>query len=204
VAEARALLKHDGLLLFSDTALPSLVGIVVGEPLHRSWLGHPRGHIIYAAMNVLDDDPEILSIKLLSGKVTYVHRTLWPAVYVLGRAREAWQLERLSAAARWLLQEVDAEGDVQTDSVFIPAEVTPRKRVADAARELERLLLVHATEVHTPSGAHAKVLQTWDRWSAPFGFAAPELSPDSARQQLEAAARGLGADLTHLPWRRRH
>lgn len=204
VALARTELARCGLLLFSDPSLPSLVGLIVGEPLHRSWFNNPRGHVIYAAMNTLDDDAHVLSTKLVAGKVTYVHRRLWPAVYAVGRAREAWQLERLSPAAAWLLAEVDADGEVQTDRLFIPTEVTPRKRVADAARELEQRMLVHATEVHTPSGAHAKVLQTWAHWAAAIGYAEPELSAAEAREQLESAATRLTADLKLLPWRRRH
>src|SRR5690242_11756540 len=154
VAQAREQLERIGLLLFSDPALPSLVGIIVGEPLRQSWWGHPRGHLIYSAMNVLEDDPEILSTKLVAGKVTYVHRRLWPAVYAAGTARAAWQVQGLSRGAIWLLELVEDEGELQTDLVVPPADLG-HVRVADATRELERRLLVHATEVHTPSGAHA-------------------------------------------------
>src|SRR5437899_11542737 len=45
---------------------------------------------------------------------TVVHRTLWPAVVAIGRARESWQVERLSHDARNLLAEVDRK-PVRTD-----------------------------------------------------------------------------------------
>jgi hypothetical protein len=206
VGAALVALERYGLLLFSDPALPSLVDIIVGEPLHTSWWGHPRGHVIYHAMNSLHDHPRVLSTKLVAGKVTYVHQRLWPAVYALGCAREPWQLEHLSAAARWLLQQVDTDDELQTDLVFPPPEsAIASTKVSVAARELERWLLVHATEVHTPSGAHARVLQTWPRWAADVRFAPPRLSAQDARRQLEHAADRLAADVpggvVALPWR---
>lgn len=202
------MLERFGLLLFSDPALPSLVGIIVDEPLRSSWWGHPRGHVIYHAMNELDDDPAILSTKLIAGKVTYVHRSLWPAIYRLGTAREPWQLEDLAAGAQWLLDEVDAEGALQTSLVTPPPAVRSGKRVADLARELERRLLVHATEVHTASGAHAKVLETWPRWAAEVQLPAPEsLSVAQARGRLEESAARLAGDVpegvVQLPWQMR-
>jgi hypothetical protein len=223
VAEALAALERYGLLLFSDPALPSLVGIIVGEPLRASWWGHPRGGVIYHAMNLLDEDPSILSIKLIAGKVTYVHRRLWPAVVTLGSAREAWQLDGLSDGAVWLLDHVSEEGEVQTDLVVPPPGVKMRKRVADAARELERRLLVHASEVHTPSGAHAKVLETWSAWAEAAGVTTPGVTPEGnyelqgaglttpgvtpdAKSELEAAAARLAEAAPNgrvaLPWRR--
>jgi len=204
LAQARVALERIGLLLFSDPALPSLVGIIVGEPLRRSWWGHPRGGLIYQAMNRVDDDPTVLSIKLVAGKVTYVHRRLWNAVYAIGISRDAWQLDDLSPAARWLLTRVDADGEVRADHVFVPAEVVPHTRVTDAARELERYLLVHATEVHTESGAHAKVLQTWPHWAAAARAAPSQMTAEEARTELEGAAGRLVAEtvngLALLPW----
>jgi hypothetical protein len=206
VAAALAALERYGLLLFSDPALPSLVDIIVGAPLRTSWWGHPRGNVIYHAMNSLHDHSRVLSTKLIAGKVTYVHQRLWPAVYSLGCAREPWQLERLSAAATWLLQQVDADGELQTDLVVPPPQsAIASTKVGVAARELERALLVHSTEVHTPSGAHARMLQTWPRWAADVRFAPPRLSAQAARNDLEHAADQLAADVpggvAALPWR---
>jgi hypothetical protein len=200
--QAHATLARIGLLLLSDPALPSLVGLIVGEPLRTSWWGHPLGGVIYQAMNALDEDPGVLSTKLVAGKVTYVHRRLWPAVYALGCAREAWQIDGLSPAARWLLDQVDVDGELQTDLVVPPAPVPGR--TADAARELERRLLVHAAEFHTPSGAHAKTLQTWARWASHVHLTPPQLAVSEARRQLEQAADRLGEAVAHahavLPW----
>ncbi|MBV9583202.1 MAG: hypothetical protein JO057_31840 [Chloroflexi bacterium] len=206
LARARESLARCGLLLFSDPALPSLVGMIVDAPLHTSWLAHPRGPVIYAAMQALEDDPQVLSTKLIAGKVTYVHKRLWPALYAVGSGGAAWQLDGLSAAGHWLLDATHAAGEIQTDQLVIPPEVQASRRVADAARELERRVLVHATEVHTPSGAHAKVLQSWPRWAAAVHLPTPRPTPAAAQTDLEAAANLLAAETldahVRLPWRK--
>jgi hypothetical protein len=204
-----AALDRFGILLFSDPALPSLVGMIVEEPLRTSWWGHPRGPIIYETMNRLDADARVLAAKLVAGKVTYVHQRLWPALLTLATAREDWQLDGLSAGAHWLLDEVTGTGQVRTDLVALPTEVGTRKRLADIARELERRLLVRADEIHTPSGAHAKVLQTWERWAVDVGLpqTTPGLPMARAREALEAAAArlaaGVNGGVVELPWQRR-
>jgi hypothetical protein len=224
VARTLEALERFGLLLLSDPALPSLVGMIVDEPLRASWWGHPRGPVIYATMNRVDDDARVLSTKLIAGKVTYVHQRLWPALVAVASAAEDWQIDGLTPDARWLLGEVSAAGELPTHAVVLPPEaraadsdaarrLAPR-RVADLARDLERRLLVHATEIHTPSGAHAKVLQTWQRWAAEVHLPPPTLSPAQARAALEAAAASLAAAAAshprggpgtrvELPWRPR-
>jgi hypothetical protein len=208
LGRARAALERIGILLFSDPALPSLVGMIVDEPLRTSWWGHPRGHLIYEVMNRLDDDAGVLSTKLVAGKVTYVHQRLWPALVQLATAREDWQLDGLSPGAAWLLGEVEAVGHVQTDTVVLPHEARSGKRLPEVARELERRLLVHATEIHTPSGAHAKVLQTWPHWAAEVRLPRrPSLTAAQAREALDDAAASLAAGVegavVELPWRPR-
>ena len=37
-------LEEHGLLLLQDKTLPSLVGLIAGEPVSGSWWGHPRAH----------------------------------------------------------------------------------------------------------------------------------------------------------------
>jgi hypothetical protein len=204
---ARATLDRIGMLLFSDPALPSLVGIIVDAPLRTSWWGHPRGHLIYEAMNRLDEDPHLLAAKLVAGKVTYVHQRLWPALVALATARDDWQMNGLSAAARWLVEEVEAAGQLQTDGVVLPGGMQGSKRVPDVARELERRLLVHAAEIHTPSGAHAKVLQSWARWAEDARQPPSSLSAVEGRAAVEASAAELAAGVqggvVELPWRPR-
>ena len=152
-------------------------------------------------MRALEDHPEVLTTKLVSGKVTYVHQRLWPAVLAVATARQSWQVEGLSGAAKQLLDWVDRQGEVQLDSVPLPASVT-RKDLNDAARHLERRLLALGSEVHTPSGAHAKVLQAWERWASGAGFREPLPGADEARLRLEESLLDLSSSggSARLPW----
>ena len=110
-------LRRHGLLLESDARLPSLTQIVADEPIKGSWWGHPKGRLIFRITNQIDDHPDVLVTKLISGKVTFVHRKLWPALLAVATAREAWQTRNLSPTARALLKLVTENGQVQTDQL---------------------------------------------------------------------------------------
>jgi hypothetical protein len=199
-------LRAFGLLLLQDPHLPSVVTIVAGGPIRGSWLAAPSAHGTYAVLVALEDHPEILETKLVSGKVTFVHRDLWPAVLAVATARSAWQLDGLSPVASWLLHEIDETTSAQTDLLAPPATLPAaagRRAIPDAARELERRLLVHATEIHTPSGAHAKQLQTWGRWQEEAAFTLALPSEPTAREQLGQVLTSLNqshAAVGRLPW----
>jgi len=51
-----------------------------GEPIRGSWWGHPAGHAIFDALNSLTESPDVVRTRLVNGKVTLVHRRLWPAL----------------------------------------------------------------------------------------------------------------------------
>ena len=100
-------LKKYGLLLLNDPALPSLCRLVAGARVRGSWWAHPGAQEIFKVYDALEDHPDVLLLKLISRKVTYVHRQLWPQIVAIGRARELWQAKDLSTAARKLLAGVD-------------------------------------------------------------------------------------------------
>jgi hypothetical protein len=76
----------------------------------------------------------VFQTKLVSGKVTMVHRDLWPAVVAVATFRAALQLEGLSPPAKWLLESVDRQGSRQTDQVPLLAG-NARKSIPPAASE---------------------------------------------------------------------
>jgi hypothetical protein len=196
-------LERHGLLLQQDQRLPSLVGIIVGGPLRGSWWGHPDGSLVYRTMQALEDHPDLLETKLLAGKVTYVHRRLWPALVAAGLSRSGWQLDDLSETARWLLACLDHNGEVQLNELPLPAGLS-RKALPDAAREFERRLLARGYSVHTPGGAHAKCLEAWPRWLARDAPGLPLPSVAEAQAALEGATVGLAAGAVGLlPWHQR-
>lgn len=143
--DARALLDRHGLLLLQDAALPSLATLVAGEPVRGSWWGHPASKQIFAIATELAHD--VVTAKLVGGKVTFVHARLMPELVAIGSERARWQMHELSPAAAKLLRRVDAEQKVR---------VSGRD-----AKELELRLLVASGQVHTETGDHALELSTW-------------------------------------------
>jgi hypothetical protein len=182
-------LKSRGLLLQQDRELPSVVGLVLGEALKTSWWSHPRAQQVFLALSALNDHEDVLFTKLLSGKSTLVHRSLWPALLAVGRAREPWQMQRLPATA---LRALDA----------VEESAQPVRAKPAVVKELESRLLVTAHEVHTESGRHERLLESWRRWAKRVDCST-KLKAPAAREALEAAARGIGAAEKAFPWRGR-
>ena len=179
-------LSRLGLLLKQDKCLPSVITLLLGEPLATSWWSHPKSRRIFRILTQIADHPDVLLTKLLCGKDTLVHRTLWPAFLAVATSGESWQTQRLSAAARLLLRQ----------TLRTRAPVTS---VGAPVRELASRLLVHTAEVHTPGGGHRLTVNTWSSWAAGAAVA-PLSSLSRAREELEAACRTLGAPLASLPW----
>jgi hypothetical protein len=186
-------LEGHGLLLLADARLPSVAGLVAGERIHGSWWAHPKGRAIFAAATRLQDDDDVTIARLVDGKVTYVHRRLWPALAAVACSGEPWQTRALSPAARRLLAAVQRAGELRSDDRDGAA---PRR---EAVLQLERRLLLRSDEVHTERGAHAKRLEAWARWAdrrVPAGTRPPA---DLGRRQLEQAVESLGSEGS-LPW----
>ncbi len=195
-------LEECGLLLGSDALLPSVASIVAGEPIHGSWWAHPANHEIYHVSVDLPEHPDITVVKLVSGKDTYVHRSLWPAVFAIGIAREPWQLDGLSRTAREILDVVASQGQVLTKD--IPWLGGAKKdSPGEAARQLARKLLVHGEEVHTETGAHAKQLESWQHWAKRVGLRRSKITVGRAKKKLEGVLAALNErhdGKGRLPW----
>lgn len=184
-----AQLQSDGFLLLSDSELPGVSGLVAGEKLRGSWWSHKRAQVIFEVSEMLEDHTDVLVMKLISRKVTFVHRDLWDRIYAIGVAREDWQLNKLPPDARRLLETVDDAGSIQTSGA--------------TARDLELRLLIHAEQIHTESGKHAKVLETWDAWAKRVGFRARAKDPRAARRFLERRLTNINQKCNgrgKLPW----
>ena len=171
-------LEEHGLLLESDALLPSVASLVVGAPVKGSWWSHPKGRAIFAACGMLADHPDVLISKLVSGKVTYVHRRLWGALLCVARARDGWQTRGLTAKARSLVRRVDEEGSIRADRAGASGR--------DAA-ELERRLLVHSRSAPTETGAPQRMLESWEHWARAARLRGRRQPPDRARAALEEA-----------------
>lgn len=189
-----AQLQEWGLLLESDAAFPNVCTLITGERMRGSWWSHPLAQVIFNVNERLEDHGDVLITKLLSGKVTFVHRKLWPELFAIGRGRESWQTRGLSDAARQLLKLVEKGRSVRTDQISA-------NQISSSTRELERKLLVYSHQFHTESGKHAKVLETWEHCAERVGFNGSE-TPD-ARDRLEVLVTELNQKFNAnaiLPW----
>ena len=78
---AIAFVKEHGVVLESGSgSVPSLAETIAGEPILGSWWGHPKGRAIFRATRAIRDSADVLVCRLIDGKITYVHRRLWPAL----------------------------------------------------------------------------------------------------------------------------
>jgi hypothetical protein len=90
-----ATLAEQGMLLESARGpLPNVAEMVAGEPIRGSWWSHQRSHAIYEAINRLAGSPDVVRTRLVNGKVTLVHRRVWPA---LARVADRFSPDRLAA-----------------------------------------------------------------------------------------------------------
>ena len=71
---------HGAVLLAAQGPVPTLTYAVAGGPFRGSWWSHPRGREMYRAAEAVGDDPVILTCRLVQGKITFLHRRLWPAL----------------------------------------------------------------------------------------------------------------------------
>jgi hypothetical protein len=72
--------KHGVVLESAKGSVPSLAEAIAGESIPGSWWAHPRSHEIFAATRAVRESKDVLVCRLVDGKVTFVHRKLWPAL----------------------------------------------------------------------------------------------------------------------------
>ena len=181
-----AALESGGLLLLQDKSFPSVVGVITGESLAGSWWSHPRSDEVFRAVGAIAAHPDVLTCKLYGAKVTFVHRTLWPAVLAVVQAGEPWQTAAaLSLDANLLLESIEREGSVTTSG--------------KVAKDVENRLLAHGEQLHIESGNHKIRLEPWSAWTLREGCKTI-LSADQGRARLEAAVVSLGGTIKNLPW----
>ena len=77
--QAMDFIRYRGVVLESARGFePSLAERVVGKRIRGSWWGHSKGHQIYELANKVHDSRVVLVCTLAGGKITYIHRRLWP------------------------------------------------------------------------------------------------------------------------------
>jgi hypothetical protein len=73
--------KECGIAVESARAsVPSLAQVVVGRPVRGGWWAHPKANDILRLSRSIRGSPDVLVCRLVDGKITYIHRRLWPAI----------------------------------------------------------------------------------------------------------------------------
>jgi hypothetical protein len=93
---ALAFVEKEGVVLVSANGpAPKLVEAIAGEPIKGSWWGHPQGHRIFEVLGAVTESPDVAVCRLVGGKLTVVHRRLWPALVRLADRFDAAQLAQV-------------------------------------------------------------------------------------------------------------
>jgi len=93
--QALAFVKTNGVVLESARGpAANLAEAVADGPIRGSWWAHPKGNDIFLYSRAVRGSPDVLVRRLVGGKVTYVHRRLWPA---LVRLADVFNPDRLAA-----------------------------------------------------------------------------------------------------------
>jgi len=128
--------KHGVVLASGQGAAPKLAEVIAGEPIKGSWWAHPKSHVIFRIFQALGDSPEILVSRLVGGKITFVHRRLWPALVRAAAHFSARQLEQAG-------QEHTASGYHVARNVafpiWVPPEVLDQAKLLDEEEALQAL-----------------------------------------------------------------
>lgn len=151
--------RHGVVLQAARGPVPSLAEAVAGGPIRGSWWGHPKGKEIFRAAQVVCESPEVLVCKMVQGKITYVHRRLWPAVVKLAprfrrdQLAKVWDEHTPSGAHRarrepfpkWVPPDVAKEADLLSRSeaeailaVWLPLGEASQRRERKSRRANER------------------------------------------------------------------
>jgi hypothetical protein len=152
VQAALAFVRRHGIVLESARGpVPNLAEAVAGNTIKGSWWGHAKGPEIFGLTRAVRDSGDVLVCRLVGGKVTYVHRRLWPAL-----VRVAPEFGRGAVAA---LREIHTPGGKHALRVvpfpeWVPPEVERQARRLSAAQAKRALARAHPNKRLKLPGAH--------------------------------------------------
>ena len=145
--QALAFVRQHGVVLASAKGpAPRLTEAIVGEAIAGSWWAHPESHRIYSILGAVTDSDQVLACRLIDGKVTLIHRRLWPSLVRLARRFAPEQLAqvreehtplgrhatRVVPFPQWVppdvLAQADAIDEQQALAVFGPWMPSPKRQ----------------------------------------------------------------------------
>jgi hypothetical protein len=127
--EALEFVRTHGVTLESASGpVPSLAHAIAGSPIRASWWRHAKSREIFALTRAVRNCPDVLVCRLVDGRITYVHRRLWPA---LVRAAKRFPPKHIAKVR----EKHTASGKHVNDEVAFPDWVP--QAVAEQARQLD-------------------------------------------------------------------
>lgn len=97
IDRALRFVEENGIVLASARGpAPRLIEHIAGEEITGSWWSHPRAKAIYHVLARVQDRDDVLVCRWIGGKVTLVHRRLWPALVRLAPRFPAAALARVT------------------------------------------------------------------------------------------------------------
>jgi hypothetical protein len=132
--EALAFVRKHGVVLASAKGTaPCLTEAIAGEPICGSWWSHPQSRRIYAILQAVSGSEHVLVCRLINGKITLVHRRLWPALVTLaarftpGQLAQVW--DEHTASGRHVNHEL-------AFPQWVPADVAEQARTMSESEAL--------------------------------------------------------------------
>jgi len=148
--------KHGVVLQAARGPVPSFAEYITGGPIKGSWWAHAMGHEIFELASAVSEHPDVLVCKLVQGKVSYVHRRLWPALVKLAARFDRAQLAQISNEHT----HTGAHRSITTPfPKWVPADVQSEAQqlaVEDAERLLSAILVSIAAPKRKKKRASAK------------------------------------------------
>lgn len=136
--DAIRFIRYHGVVLESANGQePTLAERIAGEPIRGSWWAHPKGQQIFDATRKARASRVVLVCGLASGRITYIHRRLWPHFVRLAHRFPGGALDQIhelhSASGRH-------KREVVKFPSWVPAETARQARLlseSEAKREIE-------------------------------------------------------------------
>jgi hypothetical protein len=179
--------KH-GLLPMHDSHALSATTLLAKEPVHGSWWAHPKANEMYRAITAAEDHEDVAIVKLLGGKLTFVHRRLWLSLLSVATERAGWQVDDLPSSVEKLLEKIE-RAKLRGDAI---------RELKKEVKLIEDRLLAYVSNEHTEAGRHEKVLESWDAWKKRVGLKGKKPTGEKGRKELEEAASAFAP--LRLPW----
>lgn len=137
--QAVAFVRKQGVVLEAAAGpVPSLAEAIAGAPIRGSCWAHPKSQEIFELTRAVRDSRDILVCRLVGGKITYVHRRLWPS---LVRVATRYPVERLAqvhevhtASGRHVTREVAFPAWVPEDVTTEASKLSEEQAVLDLSR----------------------------------------------------------------------